>query len=473
MGGLRRLVVLVATGVPLLTACTSERPGDRAGTAPTTEVRAPSTTEDGTIEEDTPADDTAADDTAAVPEDGVTETVSSGVTGAAPTDAGDDGADDDDAAGDDAGDDGDAAEDDAADDAAGDVALSSCVVEVAEALTPRQRAGQLVMAAVPTGWSAAAMEPYLVDHHVGNVLYLGGWEVGVDHIAATSSAMQAHRDGATAGIGLIVAADQEGGVVQQLQGPGFSQIPSALTQASWAREDLVAAATAWGRELAAAGVNLNLAPVQEVVPAELGRGNGPVGQWGRQYGHDPDAVEAGSVAFLEGMHEAGVATSIKHFPGIGRLRGNPDHTADGLVDDVLTADDPYLEPFAAGIEAGASTVMVGSATYPNLDPERPAMFSPAVVDGLLREDLGYQGVVVSDDINAVAVRHIAATSRATRFIGAGGDIVLTGDTRSTPQLVEAIMTKTEEEDWFARRVDTSLGRVLTLKESMGLLPCEP
>ena len=316
------------------------------------------------------------------------------------------------------------------------------------------------------------MGPTVQDGHVGNVLYLGGWSASVADIAAASATMQELATaGATGGVGLLVAADQEGGNVQQLRGPGFSDMPSALVQASLRADELARRAEAWGEELADAGVNRNLAPVADVVPAELGRGNGPIGQWDREYGYDPQTVAAGIVPFIQGMEEAGVATSVKHFPGIGRITGNPDFTTDGLVDDVLSADDPYLDAFAAGIDAGASTVMVSSALYPKVDPDHPAMFSPQVIDGLLRDQLGYDGVVISDDVNAAAVRGLSGVDPAVDFVAAGGDVVLTGDTASAPQLVERIAQAAESDEDFAEKVDASVHRVLALKESLGLLSC--
>ncbi|AXH94840.1 glycoside hydrolase family 3 protein [Ornithinimicrobium avium] len=328
------------------------------------------------------------------------------------------------------------------------------------------------MVALQVGSAPSSLAPVVQDGHVGNILYLGGWTGSIQDIAAASATVQAlaTRD-ATGGIGLLVAADQEGGEVQQLRGPGFSTIPTALVQATLGAEELTREATVWGEQLVAAGINLNLAPVADVVPAELGTSNGPVGRWGREYGHDPQTVAAGIVPFIHGMQQAGVATSVKHFPGIGRITGNPDFTTDGLVDDVLTADDPYLDAFSAGIEAGASTVMVSSALYPRIDPDHPAMFSPAIIDGLLRRQLGYDGVVISDDVNAAAVRGLTGVRPATDLVAAGGDVVLTGDTASGARMVEQVADLARTDPAFAAKVDASLLRVLELKDSLGLLPC--
>jgi len=347
---------------------------------------------------------------------------------------------------------------------------ASCVDTAYAALSPEQRVGQLVMVALQAGSPSASLKPTITQSHVGNMLYLGGWKTGRADITATSRLLQEMATPeATGGIGLLVAADQEGGVVQQLRGD-FTTIPSALTQGGWTADRLRSEAKAWGEELKAAGVNLDLAPVSDTVPAELGKGNGPVGRWDRQFGSTPEAVSQGTVAFVQGMADAGVQTSVKHFPGIGRIQGNTDHTTAGLIDDRMTADDPYLQPFVDGWQAGAGLVMVSSATYPQLDPENPSMFSPAILDGLLRGKLGFTGVVITDDINAASVKSVPVADRATRFLSAGGDILLTGDTPSAPTLVAAISTTAAGDPGFATKVEASVKRVLTLKASMGLVP---
>lgn len=346
----------------------------------------------------------------------------------------------------------------------------SCVDTTYAALSLPQRAGQLVMVALDAGHPAASLRPVIADQHVGNVLYLGGWTSGRADVTATSGLLQQMATPeATGGIGLLIAADQEGGVVQQLGGD-FTTIPSARTQGTWDPDQLRHRATSWATELRSAGVNLNLAPVADTVPAQLGRANGPIGRWDRQFGDTPEAVSRSAVAVIEGMTAAGVQTSVKHFPGIGRIRGNTDHVATGLDDPDMSADDPYLQPFVAGWEAGAGLVMMSSATYPRLDPDNPAMFSPAILEGLLRERLGFDGVVITDDINAIAVRAVPVADRATRFLAAGGDILLTGDTPSAPRILAALTSAVETDPALAARVEAAVKRVLTLKAAMGLVP---
>jgi beta-N-acetylhexosaminidase len=350
-------------------------------------------------------------------------------------------------------------------------AAAACVSSTVEALTPQQRLGQLFMVGFDTNASLGSLDDLVRGSHVGNVIYLGGWE-GADKVTRTSEHLQGLVSGKSTGdVGLLVAADQEGGEVHQLRGEGFTRPPSAKEQATMSSAALTKAATGWARELKAAGVNVNLAPVTDTVPKSIGRANEPIGRYGRQYGSDPATVERASAAFLEGMLAGGVEGTVKHFPGLGRIRNNTDFNSTGITDDVTDANDPFLQPFAAGVKAGAGLVMVGSARYSKLDPKVPAMFSAPIVTDLLRGDLGYDGVVITDDVNAQAVRSTPAPQRAVRFIDAGGDIVLTGNASVAPGMIAAVKAKTADDPAFAAKVDASVQRVVTLKERMGLLPC--
>jgi beta-N-acetylhexosaminidase len=147
-------------------------------------------------------------------------------------------------------------------------------------------------------------------------------------------------------------------------------------------------------------------------------------------------------------------------------------TSTGTTDRTASADDPYLAPFAAGIEAGAPLVMISSARYPRLDPDNQAMFSKAVITGLLRESMGFDGVVITDDVGAArAVAAVPVGQRATRFIAAGGDIVLTAKASQAPTMLKAIAAKRVASPAFAAQVDTAAARVLDLKADLGLVRC--
>ena len=343
----------------------------------------------------------------------------------------------------------------------------SCGKRLAAAMTPAQRAGQLLMVGLTPTMSSSVLAAQVRNEGIGAVIYVGGWYGGAAPAATTSARLQA-----AAGGHLLIAADQEGGAVQQLRGPGFSAIPSARIQGTTGTVTERGNVQVWSRELRAAGINVNLAPVADTVPTSLGAANAPIGYYNRDFSRgDPTTNGRYVAAFVQASLAAGIAPTLKHFPGLGRVTGNTDTTSKGTTDYTMSAIDPYLVPFAAGVGAGAPLVMVSSAFYPRLDPANRAMFSWAVVTGLLRHRLGFTGVAITDSVSASAAADVPVGQRATRFIAAGGDIVLTTDASQTPVMLGAIAAKRAASPAFATQVNEAAARVLDLKARLGLEHC--
>lgn len=337
-------------------------------------------------------------------------------------------------------------------------------LDAAAALSPKAQVGQLLMVGVSGGLDSAERRA-ITRHQIGSVVLLGDQSGGVKATAALTARLAKLNPKA----GLLVAADQEGGLVQRLTGPGFSTIPPATRQARMSDIELRKATARWGRQLARAGVLLNLAPVADVVPAAKRNTNAPVGRLQRGYGSDPEKVTAKTAAVITGLGDSGVAASVKHFPGLGEVVGNTDHAAN-VVDRVTRANSAALRPFRAAVDAGVGSVMISSATYTRIDGKRQAVFSPKVI-GLLR-DWGYEGVVISDDLGAaVSVRRMPAAQRAVRFLAAGGDLVINADPAITAAMASGVLKRAERDADFAAAVTESAARVLRLKSELGLYDC--
>ncbi|MBV9919981.1 MAG: glycoside hydrolase family 3 protein, partial [Pseudonocardia sp.] len=270
----------------------------------------------------------------------------------------------------------------------------SCVDTVLAGLDHRATAGQLIVVGSASGAAVGPGVDLVKRLPVGGVLLTGRSRAGVAAVADRTAALQKAVNGPAR---LIVAADQEGGQVQALAGPGFSTIPTAVEQGRWSAGRLTDAAGTWGSELKAAGVTLDLAPVSDVLSAQLGPADLAVGVSRRAFGSDPAAVGSSVLAFTDGLSRSGVAAAVKHFPGLGRVRGNTDDTAD-VRDTTTDGDSPWLDPFRRAITAGVRVVMVSSAVYTRLDATQPAAFSRPVITDLLRTRLGFAGVVISDDL---------------------------------------------------------------------------
>lgn len=349
------------------------------------------------------------------------------------------------------------------------IAAETCVQQAFGELTAAQRAGQLVMTGVPAG-NPAQYRNLVKQQHLGSVFLAGRTSDSPATIKKGLARLGIQRT-RTATIKLLASVDQEGGKVQSLRGGRWMAIPSAKTQGTWTTRTLRTRTQAWVKQLKQAGVNMDLAPVADTVPAGTAKQNPPIGVFDRQYGSTSSTVSATVSTVTATMLAGAVIPTVKHFPGLGRVRHNTD-TSTGAVDRTTTVTSAYLKPFQAGIDAGAGAVMISSASYPKIDKERLAVFSTAVIGGLLRERMTYQGVVMTDDVSrAAAVQSVPSGQRATRFISAGGDLVLSVVPDQATTMVKAIISKAESSSGFRAKVNASTLRVLRLKHRSGLLTC--
>lgn len=349
---------------------------------------------------------------------------------------------------------------------------SAACAEVVRGLDGADRVGQLFMLAKDSRTPVdAAYLDLLTQTRPGSILLLGESHAGVGAMAELTGAV---RDAAPTpeGVGLLVAADQEGGHVQRLQGPGFDRIPSAVEQARMDDAALREAAARWGTQLKAAGVDATLAPVADVVPPEWVGVNEPAGRLFRHYGPDAQQAQPKLAAFVQGMDEAGVATSLKHFPGLGRVVGNTDFSG-SVVDAETGPGHPDLQAFRGEAGQVADMVMISTAVYDRIDPGVPAAFSEVVIDELLRGELGFDGVVIADDLGVAAqVAHVPPGERAVRFLDAGGDIVVNADPAVHREMVEAVHAAVADDPDLAAEVDAKVARVLAMKERRGVADCD-
>ena len=347
----------------------------------------------------------------------------------------------------------------------------ACADRVFATTTLDQRIGQLFELGLADDLLGPTEINMIQTDHIGSVWFVDTSHAGVARIHAIAAAVQAQVSAAaTANVRFFIAANQEGGVIQAMQGPGFSQIPTALVQGNWDAAVLRSRAAGWAQELGGAGVNFNFAPVMDVVPPGTDAQNQPIGALQREYGHDPATVGSHGVAFLTGMHQSGIAVSLKHFPGLGRVAGNTDFTT--ATDTTTTSSDPYLQSFSQGIAANADFVMVALARYTQIDPDHLAAFSPVVMTQMLRGTMGFNGVILSDDLGATAaVASIPPATRAIDFLTAGGDMIISKTSAPAHAMVLAIRSRAAADMSFRQRIDDAALRVLRAKQTWGLLPC--
>ncbi len=170
------------------------------------------------------------------------------------------------------------------------------------------------------------------------------------------------------------------------------------------------------------------------------------------------------------MDSAGLATAAKHFPGLGRVRNNTDFSA-RVTDSTTTRRDPGLAGFRALVDAQVDMVMMSSATYTKIDRRHRAVFSTDVISGMVRGDLAFTGVVISDDLSAAALVDVAPGDRAVRFVEAGGDLAIVGNPGEARATANALVRRAQHDQRFAQRVTDSASRVVAMKARRGQATC--
>ena len=324
-------------------------------------------------------------------------------------------------------------------------------------LTLRQLAGQRVIYSYRGPIPPARLLARIRAGEAAGVIFFAGNITGREQIRRVVATLQAAAARSPLDAPLLMMVDQEGGQVRRLSGA-----PVRSAQQIGAAGDPVASARAAGRgagrNLRGVGMNVNLAPVLDVARSPRGF----IGQFGRSYGGDAGTAGSLGAAFIRAQQRAGVSATAKHFPGLGAATRTQDTDRRPVRLDVplatLRARDE--RPYGPAIAAGVRLVMLSWATYPALDPQRPAGLSPTVVGRELRRRVGFAGVTVTDALGAGALAPFGGTAARARLAAAAGmDLLLCagqsvgeGDA-AADALVEAARTGALDAAGFRAAVD--------------------
>lgn len=278
-----------------------------------------------------------------------------------------------------------------------------------------------------------------------------------EQLAALTARLRAERDD------VLVAIDEEGGDVTRLEVRHGSSFPGNL--ALGAVDDLEltrAVAQELGRRLAECGVNLNWAPSADV---NSNPDNPVIGV--RSFGADPHLVARHTAAYIEGLQAAGVAACTKHFPGHGDTAVDSHHALPRIDVDLDTLYARELVPFRAAIAAGSKSVMSAHILLPALDPDRPATLSPQILTGLLRNELGYDGLIVTDGMEMQAISATYGIERGSVLaIAAGADAICVGggleDEATVLRLRDALVAAVRTGELPEERLADAAARVRAL-----------
>jgi beta-N-acetylhexosaminidase len=260
---------------------------------------------------------------------------------------------------------------------------------------------------------------------------------------------------------LLLAVDQEGGTVARLPAP-FSRIPDALLLGEKGSEAVEFHSALTAREMHLVGLNLNLAPVVDVT--SLGS-SGPMHR--RSFGSEAALVAQCGVAAVNATQREGIMATAKHFPGLGRAQADPHHELPVVAASREELHQRDLLPFRAVIQAGVACVMTSHVLYPSLDPELPGTFSSTILRSLLRDHLGFRGVIITDDLEMGAVTaHHSLERAAIAALQAGADLLLVcNDLAKMREAASAVRNGVGRGLLDPEKLASSLARLAVLRET--------
>ena len=330
------------------------------------------------------------------------------------------------------------------------------VEETLSSMTIEEKVGQLLIAGFYETEAGEEARSYIQDDHVGGVILYGRNVESAQQLVELTNGLKAL---AGNGIPLFLSTDQEGGMVERMPSE-VQRLPNAYDVS-----DPAAFGAALGAECASFGINTDFAPSLDIWSNP---NNTVIGR--RAFGSDAETVTQRGLACFTAMEESGTIPVVKHFPGHGDT-DTDSHVGLPVVDktwqELLEME---LLPFQAAIDAGAPAVMVGHILMTQIDPDKPATLSSEVVTGLLREELGFDGVAFTDDLTMGAItQNYGLGEAAILAVEAGCDVLLVcHEAGSVEEVYTALLDAVDAGRITVDRLDQSVRRILTLKQNCGL-----
>ena len=347
--------------------------------------------------------------------------------------------------------------------------------QILDRLTPAQKIGQIVMVSIEQDQMNESLQQWLNKYEIGNVILYSKNINDAETAAELNRQLQTVIKNRTS-IPALLAVDQEGGHVTRVH-QGATIFPSSMAVGAAHPQDLYPVAWACAQELKSMGFNMNLAPVMDI----NSNPDNPVINI-RSYGDDPQqAGELGGL-WIRGLQENGIIASAKHFPGHGDTDidshfGLP--VSQKSLNELL---DTELVPFRHAIHSGVSTIMTSHILFPKIDKTAPATLSSRILNDLLRKEMGYTGVIISDSLQMSAVRdHFGSSQAAIQSLNAGVDLLLIGDGKvldeqnTDPQneILDALVHAVETGEIAEEDLNRAVMNVLKLKNSYRLFAVDP
>jgi beta-N-acetylhexosaminidase len=331
-----------------------------------------------------------------------------------------------------------------------------------------QLAGQRVVYSYTGTTPPSELLTLIREGEVGGVIFFSSNITSSGQLADVVKELNAAQAQSSVHLPLLLMTDQEGGVVRRIPNGQPTESQRKIGQSSSPAQAASQAGTAAAQTLSGSGLNVNLAPVLDVFASP---GNF-IDQYGRSYSNDPGVVSSAGAAFITAQQSSGVAATAQHFPGLGTAPTNADTdnvpvTLTEPVSQIRAVDE---EPYKAAINAGVDLIMLSWAVYPALDANRPAGLSTTVVQGELRDRLGYTGVTVTDALEAGALKAYGGPGqRAVDAASAGMDLLLcsSGSVSQGEEATQALAQAVQGGQLTTSSFNAAVGRIDALRGKLG------
>ena len=329
-------------------------------------------------------------------------------------------------------------------------------------MTIEEKVGQLIMVGFDGTQANEVIEAHIRQRLVGGVVLFSRNIETPQQTAELTNQLQRLAQTTTHQIPLFIGIDQEGGWVIRLK-EGATVLPGNMALGA---TDSTALAERAGEitavELAAVGVNLNFAPVMDV---NNNLDNPVIGR--RSFGESPELVSRLGVPYIRGLQRKGVLATAKHFPGHGDTTVDSHFDLPTVSHDLERIHALELQPFRAAIDADVAAIMTAHIVYPAFDPDRPATLSPTILTNLLRKELGFDGLLITDDMEMKAIDdRYRSGEAAVMAVEAGADIVMVLWTPTKQDAVfDALLSAVKSGRISQARLDQSVERILKSKEA--------
>ncbi len=335
-----------------------------------------------------------------------------------------------------------------------------------QSLTTQQLAGQRVIYSYTGLTPPTDLLQRIEAGEAAGVIFFGDNISNLTQISSVIQTLDAANAQSPVKEPLLLMTDQEGGEVRRLPG-GPDQSEKQIGESSDPSTAAAAAGTDAGQLLASVGMNVNLAPVLDVFRTAGDFDD----QYQRSYSSDPNVAASAGSAFVTAQQQTGVAATVKHFPGLGAATASEDTDAEPVTLNVSLSDLRSIDelPYPAAIAAGVKLVMVSWAVYPALDPNYPAGLSSIVVQQELRGRLGFQGVTVTDALEAGALENFGTEAqRGVAAAGAGMDLLLcaSGQTSQGDDVANGLVTALGNGQLNSANFNAAVARISALRESV-------